>query len=127
MGDDIIDHLVAIGPVGVDRFGQVARRGKHAGVGDEGQAERLHRLVVVVAVADVAPVAERQEPSEVVHRLAPVELAADPAPESFVGEPPESVEGAQELAVLDEGLGQRVLAGASEPVAFSLMMPETGR
>jgi hypothetical protein len=33
--------------------------------------------------------------------------------ENFEGEPAEGVERAQELAVLDEGLGQGVLAGAS--------------
>jgi hypothetical protein len=59
-----------------------------------------------------APVGEEDESAQVVEGLAPVELAADPPPENLVGEPAQRMEDAQQLAVLDQGLGQGVLAGA---------------
>jgi hypothetical protein len=71
----------------------------------------LGGLVVVVGVADGAAVGEEDEPARVVEGLAPVELAADAPTEGLVGEPAQGVHGAQQLAVLEQGPGQRVLAG----------------
>ncbi len=101
---------MAVGPLGVDGVLEVAGGGQDAGVDDEGVAVGLGGLVVVVGVADGAPVGVEDEPAEVVGGFAEVELAADAAAEGFVGEPAEGVEGAEELAVLEEGFGQRVLA-----------------
>ncbi len=64
-----------------------------------------------LGVADGAPVGEEDEPSQVVGGLTPVELTPDATAEGLVGEPAEAVEGAQQLAVLQHGFGQRVLAG----------------
>lgn len=55
---------------------------------------------------------EEQVPAEGVEGLAPVELPPDAPPESLVGEPAEGVVGALQLAVLDQGFGQGVLAGS---------------
>ena len=66
---------------------------------------RLHGLVVVVAVVDVAALGDPEVTAEVVDGLAPVELPADAAPEDFLGEPADGVHGAQQLAVLKQGFG----------------------
>ena len=61
---------------------------------------------------DFGLLSEEQVATEGVERFASIELAPYPAAESLVGKPAEGVVGALELAVLDQGLGQWVLAGA---------------
>ncbi len=108
----LVADLMPVGLLGVDGVLQVAGGGQNAGVDDQGAAMGLGGLVVVVRGANCAPVGEEDEAAEVVGRLAPVELAADPTTEGLVGEPAQGVESAQQLAVLQHGLGQGVLSGA---------------
>ncbi len=84
-GDDFVADWVAVGSLGVDGVLEVAGGGQDAGVDGEGVAEGLGGLVVVVGVADGAPVGEEDEPPQVVGGFAKVELAADPSAEGFVG------------------------------------------
>lgn len=111
MGDGLVADLVALGPASVDGVLEVSGGGQDAGVDDDGVAVGLGGLIVVVGVANGAAVGEEDEPAQVVEGFAPVELAADTSTEGFVGEPAQGVDGAQQLAVLDQGLGQGMLAG----------------
>jgi hypothetical protein len=73
---------------------------------------RLQGLVLQLPVADFAAFGVEDEAAQVVEGLAAVELPSDAAAESFVGVPAQRVRGAQQLAVLEQRVGQRVLAGA---------------
>jgi hypothetical protein len=66
----------------------------------------LHGLVVVVAVADMAPVREGQEASELIEGLAPIELAANAPAERLVREPAQGVQRAQERRPRETGGGR---------------------
>jgi hypothetical protein len=61
----------------VECFGHVDGVPRDHCVGDEIEAECLHRLVLVFCPTDLAFVREEEEPTEVVQRLALVELDAD--------------------------------------------------
>ena len=118
MGYGFVADRAPIGPLGVDGVLEVAGGGQDAGVDDEGVAVGRGRLVVVVGVADSAAVCEEDEAAQVVEGFATVQLAPDPPAESLVGEPAQGVEGAQQLAVLDQGFGQGVLAGAGLELGY---------
>ena len=72
----------------------------------------LHCLVFVVAVSDFLAVGEGDEAAKVVEGFATVELTAYLAPERFVGEPAKGVGGPDQLPVLKESLGERMLSTA---------------
>jgi len=112
VGDGVGADGVAVGALGVDCVLEVAGGREDARVDDERVAVGLSTLVVVVGVADGAAVGEEDAAAQVVERLAAVELTTDPPPKRFVGEPAQGVEGAQQLPVLQHGLGERMLAGA---------------
>jgi len=71
MGDGVVTDLMPAGPLGVDGVLEVAGGRQDAGIDSDGVAEGLGGLVVVVGVADGAPVGEEDEPAQVVGGFAP--------------------------------------------------------
>ena len=64
----------------------------------------------MVPVLLLAGIGVGDETAQVVEVLAQVELASDAPAEGLLREPAQRVQGAHQLAVLEEGLGQGMLA-----------------
>jgi len=117
VGDQFVVDVDALDSVGVDRVLYVQGGPEDAGVREQGVAVRLHGLIVMMTVVDLAALGNPDMATQVVDGLTTVELATDAAAERLVGEPAGGMDGSEQLAVFEHGLGERMLPGACVELA----------